>query len=553
MQALAAVIDALLAPVDTELDDLRELQETLRAFHADMGAGAQSAPVALEVVRAALAAALDDPARGGVPGGAITFASMTSLRNLPYRVVCVIGLDDGAFPAVDRPLEFDLIAAAPRPGDRQRRAEDRNVFLDLVIAARERLYLSYTGHDIRDNSSRPPSVVIDDLLDVLVPALATDPHSAAARAAARARLVVAHPLQAFSLDYFRADADPRIRSFNEEYCAALRAQSVAPVPLAPVERDEDPEDEDDAVREPAVAFFAAPLPAPGAEFHVVSLERLARFFRNPCRYLLKERLGIVLPQGEEELDDHEPLVPGWKERSALAARLLPALLEGRPPEVIARLAPAGGEYPAGSFGEHLLDAELECLGAFAEAVRQASAAPLLPPVHATVPLTVDGAEWRVDGGFGDLRTTGRVRHCYDDTRPTEYLQGWIEHVFLCASAPAGVTPCTVWQSRNGRYVLAPVAEATVMLERLVGLYAAGLRAPLHFYPRTSWLYATTGSLGKAAAAWHTTPYYSFGEDRDVAYRIALRGVADPLDDAFQGCANAVYEPMLAVLSDPRLT
>ena len=119
----------------------------------------------------ACSALLDDPTRGGVPGGAVTFAAMASLRNLPYRVVCAIGLNDGAFPSTQRPNEFDLMARDPRRGDRQRRIDERNVFLDLLLAARERLYLSYTGRSVRDNAPLPPSVLVAELLDYCAAAI----------------------------------------------------------------------------------------------------------------------------------------------------------------------------------------------------------------------------------------------------------------------------------------------------------------------------------------------------------------------------------------------
>ena len=133
--------------------------------------GGMSEPLPVDVVRTALQALLDDPTRGGMPGGAVTFAAMASLRNLPYRVVCAIGLNDGAFPSTQRPSEFDLMARDPRRGDRQRRIDERNVFLDLLLAARERLYLSYTGRSVRDNSPLPPSVLVAELLDYCAAAI----------------------------------------------------------------------------------------------------------------------------------------------------------------------------------------------------------------------------------------------------------------------------------------------------------------------------------------------------------------------------------------------
>ncbi len=543
--------EAFLAPANDELEDVRELELALHALHDDIAAGAGDSAIAIDVLRTALAAALDDAARGGVPGGGVTFASMTSLRNIPYRVICVVGLDDGAFPSRDRPLEFDLIAAAPRPGDRQRRAEDRNVFLDLLLAARGRLYLSYTGRDIRDNSTKPPSVVIDDLLDVLVPALATDSGSAAAIGEARRRLVVEHPLQPFSADAFRVDGDDRRRSFNEEYCAALQARLAAPVALGIVRADTDPDESDEFVREPALAFFRVPLPDPEAEFRVVSLDRLARFYRNPCQYLLEVRLGMRLPEGEEELDDDEPFVASWPSRSALAERLLPCLLQGCDAETAHAIARAGIEYPPGSYGAHLLDDELLSLRAFAAGVARDIGAPTLAPQHAAFEFAIDGTPWRLEGGFGDLRVHGRVRRRYDEVRATDYLNGWIEHLFLCALQPDGVARRTTWHSRDGTYVLNPVDDPLAHLHTLVALYAAGLRMPLHFFPKSSWCFVRKG-LSAATSAWQSSAFRRFGEDRHSAYRLCLRGVDNPLDEAFERCAATVFEPLLGFIDDPRL-
>ena len=116
-------------------------------------------------------------------GGSVTFSALASLRGLPYRVVCVIGLDHDAFPGSERAAEFDLIAARPRPGDRQRRLDDRNLFLDLVLAARELLHLSHVGRSVRDGAALPPSVLVDELLDTLAAATAAEPARADSLAA----------------------------------------------------------------------------------------------------------------------------------------------------------------------------------------------------------------------------------------------------------------------------------------------------------------------------------------------------------------------------------
>jgi hypothetical protein len=221
---------------------------------------------------------------------------MASLRNLPYRIVCAIGLNDGAFPLPQRPGEFDLMAREPRRGDRQRRTDERNVFLDLLVAARERLYLSYTGKSVRDNSPLPPSVLVAELVDYCAAAIDEMPFSPDSLQAARKRLTVEHPLQSFSIEYFEPDADPRRRSCNDEYCAALKqrlaATSAPPVLEPPAttadesgdEGEPPAEDEDEnEAAEPQQGFFMLPLAKAGPEFHEVTLSNLARFFRNPCR------------------------------------------------------------------------------------------------------------------------------------------------------------------------------------------------------------------------------------------------------------------------------
>jgi exodeoxyribonuclease V gamma subunit len=138
-------------------------------------------------------------------------------------------------------------------------------------------------------------------------------------------------------------------------------------------------------------------------------------------------------------------------------------------------------------------------------------------------------------------------------RASDYLAGWIEHLLLCATAPNGVELETRWFSRDGRYRLRPCPEARSLLGELLGLYRDGLRAPLHFYPKSAWKYVTGGhSLSQAAATWQGGRERTYGEEEDPAYRLALRGVVDPLDEAFERNAAMVFAPLLRFIEDPRL-
>jgi exodeoxyribonuclease V gamma subunit len=194
------------------------LRQTLAAIHtlcdnmaaantvANEGSG-ETIPA--QIALAALEQALQTEAFGARPSGALTFAPLFALRSLPYRIVCVLGLEDGAFPRREQTPEFDLMPLLPRPGDKRQNLEERNLFLDTILAAREALYLSYSGRSQRDDSETPPSLLLAQLLDFLCHATGAPPE----------RLQVVHPLQAFSPEYFSGDS--RLVSFRQDYAEII--------------------------------------------------------------------------------------------------------------------------------------------------------------------------------------------------------------------------------------------------------------------------------------------------------------------------------------------
>jgi len=555
---LADAVRAFVAPADAELEDLREVDEAIAKLADQWRRSGLDTPLAFDVVRAALEHALDDPARGGVPTGMITFAAMNSLRNVPFRVVCAIGLDDGAFPTAARPAEFDLMALAPRRGDRQRRFDERNVFLDLLLAARERLHLSYAGRSVRDNSPRPASVLVAELLDSLIPALAHAPASATSRAQARRALVVEHPLQPFAAQAFDVAApDQRVRSFQADYALALRQSLAAPAAAAAGPAggndDWDDHDDDEVASTLAAPFIARPLPPVDAAWRDVPLARLAAFFRNPCRFLLEQRLGVALRREDEALQDDEPFVPDNSGRAPLTRLLLPALLEGLAPEAARTLALAGIAVPTGGFGMRFLERELNGLREFAEQVREHTQQPVLPPHAVEISVDIDGQPWRLHGEFADLRPRGLLRHRYAKQTSFDYLDAWLPHLLVCAGAPAGVLPVTTGIARDGRFFLTECDAPQAALEALVRLYARGLREPLAFFPRAAWEWINGDRQGpsKAIAAFRPGGFNEYAEGNDAGYRLALRGRPDPFSpeavDAFYANAATVFEPLLACL------
>ncbi|MBK1689652.1 exodeoxyribonuclease V subunit gamma [Rubrivivax gelatinosus] len=545
---LHAALDRFVAPAGDELPALRELRATIARLADDVasGAGATTA-LPLAVLRRALEARLDDPARGGVPSGAVTFSAMSSLRGLPYRVVCAIGLDDGAFPTTARPPEFDLIALAPRRGDRQRRHDERNVFLDLLLAAREHLHLSWRGRSVRDNAPLPPSVLVAELLELLAAATAEDPDDPASVAAARQRLVVEHPLQSFAPELFDAAADTRRRSHDAELAAALRAGAVAAAlpPATEAEVGDDEEEEADATPDPALPFFTTPLPPPGPEWRTPTLLQLVEFFRQPTRFLLRRRLQIALQFDEAALEDDEPLVADTLARRAFAERLLPPLLAGLEPGAALRRAEAGVELPSGTLGRCQRDAEFARVSGFAERVREALAEPVLDAQGAEMDFDLGGERWTVAAGFADLRASGLVRWRWGVLRGADLLEAWLHHLVLAAAAPPGVAPRTRWLLSNGELVLHAPEAPREHLAALLRLYRRGLAEPLRLYPRTSLAMVQQG-WAAALKRWTPSERAPYAEGGEEAIRLAWRGrEAEALEGDFEDLAQAVFSPLLA--------
>lgn len=526
---LHGVADAFIAPQRSEIEDHIELHTAFDALAASVARAGFTDAMAAPVMRAALDRALDDPARGGMPTGRVTFAAMPSLRNLPFKVVCAIGLEDGAFPTTDRAAEFDLVAQAPRMGDRQRGTDQRTLFLDLLLAARSSLFLGYIGRSIRDNAVLPPSVLVSELLDVLHPL--------------RGALVVEHPLQPFSAEAFGASTDRRLRSFDAELAQALR-ESLQEAPLALTGSakalEDDDEGDDDPAIEPVTPFFPGPLQTPSAQWREITATNLVEFFNNPSRYLLSRRLKVDIPGDEGELQDDEPFLPHPLAQYALADRMLPLLLQDMDWDTAHALVQAGGELPPGTIGDAERERELRELFVFARQVRAAANGDVLPPHHVRVAVDVDGESWVVQAGFADLRAGGVIRWHYGRESGYDVLQAGIHHLLLCADPAAGCAPRLTWLWRDCVRVFDPVEPqaARATLAGLLRLYRSGLSEPLPFALRTAWkLVQDTESA--ARQTWTGSEFWP-GERAKPGYALALRGRAEPLDDGLEGIANEVF-------------
>ena len=216
----------------------------------------------------------------GFMTGGITFCAMLPMRSIPFRVVVLIGMNDNDFPRQSRAPGFDLIAREPQRGDRSLRNEDRYLFLESLLSARDLLYISYVGQSIRDNSELPPSVLVSELLDAVRRGFSLPDGGSVEE-----HLVVRHRLQAFNREYFTAGS-PLFSYSAENYRALVEKESAATR---------------------SHPFMSAPLAEPPEEWKTLSLERLLRFFpRFSLAYVTKRTIDAARKEWRDDSFNNRP-------------------------------------------------------------------------------------------------------------------------------------------------------------------------------------------------------------------------------------------------------
>ena len=521
---LAAMLDQFFDPREREENELQLIRAALETLCEHAALANFTEPVALEVVKSALRTQIN-AAESGVGrflSGGVTCCAMVPMRSIPFPVVCLIGMNDDAYPRAHRPVDFDLMAPRFRRGDRSRRHDDRYLFLETLLSARRYLYLSYVGQSIRDNSPLPPSVLVGELLDAVDRGFYRPDGGRP-----REQLLTRHPLQAFSRRYF--SGDPRLFSYAREWVEASRHAGRgerAPAPL-----------------------LSAELPEPEPALRTVTLEDLVRFFRNPARWLLRERLGIRPEADEEALDTREPFVLDGLASHSLLQQMLELHRDGRPMAEIAAVARAGGALPHGQVGECVFAGARERVTRFAGRLGR------VLPHRDTEPLELDLAlgEFRLIGRVTGLTATGWVGYRLATMKAGDYLNLWLHHLAINASAPTDVAWSSHWVAEDQDVLLEPVADSAAHLAALLDLYWQGTRRVLHFFPKSALAYVEKLRAGKsedealraACRIWEGSDFQTTPpESADIYYQLAFRG-ADPLDAEFMTTAATVFAPLFA--------
>ena len=513
---------------DENSDEIAAIRESVVGLRKQAEESGFTEEISLEVAREALGTQLAAPgAAWAFFSGRITFCTLVPMRSVPARIVCLLGLNDGEFPRADRTPSFDLMAEDYRRGDRARREDDRYLFLEAMLSARDAIYLSHISRSPRDNSELAPSVLLAELEDAIrCGFVVTGTQSAPS-------IRQEHRLQAFSPRYF-SEEGPYF-SFREDLATALNERHGP---------------------SSGRRFLTEELPEPDAEWRTVSVARLARFFRSPGKFFLQERLGIRLDEAEASVPSTETFVFDALQKWQLRARVVEEEFSGENAgsnpnsnsREISRLMRAAGELPHGAAGPVLVEGVHEDLSGFL--LRVVETRPEGPALTRSVDFRI--GDFRILGEVEQVhaseyyvvaagRHAGKGRYTFDQR---DLVEVWIRHLVLAASGYSLPTRCL---SPDEDLRILEVPDAAGLLADLLEFYWEGLRKPKTFFPRLApkFFSSQTKDPIKSSRNAFVNDFRKDGEwDRSLAYQLLWPEGAAALDEEFARNSLRVWGPLV---------
>jgi len=461
----------------------------------------------------------------------VTFCAMLPMRIVPFKAVCLVGMNNDVYPRQDIQPGFDFIAKGPRSGDRARRDDDRYLFLESLLSAREKLYISYTGQSIIDNSVIPPSVLVSELIDYIEAGFEIPENKD------MGSIITAQRLQGFSPAYFMRPAEnPAGKLFSysrENFETAVRMYGDRKSP------------------EP---FIATRLSEPEDEWKTVDVSDLCRFYKNSAQYLVNRRLGFFLEHNYPAVDDVEKFAVEKLDRYLLEEAVLLSRMSGRNPEDHFDLIKASGRLPHGAVGECEYGAMVKRVENFAEKTGRYIKDGPLDPVR--VDLKIAG--FRLTGIIDSVYPERLLRYRMAVIKPKDILSSWILHLVLNSSAVDGYTGKSMVAGISGKtkkwtaWEFPAVENSREVLEKLLKKYLEGISRPICFFPETSFNYAQLlleqgkpheEAVESSVKTWKGSGF-NRGECEDPYFQLCCRD-ADLSGREFADTAIEVYEPILA--------
>ncbi len=320
-------------------------------------------PISYESAREIVAARVTDleSRRGQYSERGVAIGSLTSLRSIPFKAIFVLGLNDAIFPEREHSEPLDLRTLRRVAGDVSPAERDRYLFLETILATRERIFFSYIARDAKTGDELEPSPVIRELQGMLR-GFVDEP--------TLEQLTVKHPASRYDLKYFpeldagaSADCEHEFVSFDPDArrgarMIALRKQ-INPE-TGEALRDRLGEKLNERLdQELQIARFAtssdAAHPARTEEI-ALPVAAIRKYLECPLQGAARYSLGMLEDEDAPEEAEDEPIEQSRLNRAVMLRNVF--WRTGGEPEMSGeeyarevRIAQAHGNAPAGLFAE----------------------------------------------------------------------------------------------------------------------------------------------------------------------------------------------------------
>jgi len=473
---------------DKDQESATTLRETITSLGESCSVAGFSKRIDLTIIQSFLKESLGKSFGGqSFLTGRVTFCNMVPMRSIPFRVICLLGMNDADYPRSQHPPSFDLMGEKPMIGDRNRRNDDRYLFLESLLSARDTFYISWVGRSQSDNSTLPPSVVIDEVKNYINRSCSPDSSSPCDQ------LSTEYPLQPFSSRCF----DPTSPAWS--YAGEWMPPGTG--------------------RKTEAVFLPEPLEPADAKWKQVDIRTFARFWSHPVRFFLQERIGLQLWENDENIPESEPFELNHLEQYTLGQDITQAQLNQENPERTYLHLQSSGILPHNNFGVNLFQEIQDKLRPFSSQLADLLIQPLEP-----YEIKTNIGSFSINGWLDNLHSGGRIHYRNTKLKARDLLQLWIYHLILNCVQPQDCSLLSIHVATDRTVLLHPIQNPEKELKQLLDLYFEGLSHPLHFYPETSWAWCKEADGKKAQAAetrWNGG-YWQKGEKDDIAYKIGLR-------------------------------
>jgi len=533
--------ELFLADNDTEkeISLIEKLLTDLNSNDSDDRKAAADPEIGYEVLKSYLSELMtEDNFESGFISGAVTFCSTKPMRSIPFEMICMLGMNDNAFPRKNVSSAIDLMNLEERPGDRNPKNSDRYLFLETIMSVREKLYISYIGRSIKDNSPKMPSILVSELIDYISEGYTLENYEENIGEL----ITEEHPLQPFSRKYFTKGSG--LFSYSQENSAIFtNIKQHEKSHIKHADKNDQKEHQSEVPAE-------------------VTITSLIRFFKNPAKYYVTEILKARYPEPEEGCDDTENFALDILDNYSLTKDILEKVnVDEFQEEKKNQILKAKGVLPHGNPGHLSYDNIVMESKSFAKKLHNYISKGKLEKLQIDKKITINGINTLLTGSIDDIYPDALVKF-----RPTkkekekDFIELWINHLLLNIRNEEGYPDRSLFfaketPAKKGHNIeFNRVDNPEGKLAKLLTVYEEGINGFIPFHPELSKSFYdefqksndNKKAFAKALGKWTNTYQNLLREDiylKQCLQEIKFESASEELINKMKDLAELVFGEM----------